>query len=439
MPPILTRSAGVIKTESQVRNVVNWVQNKRRAVRNIMHHYGPARTFRKFEASAHPATWSRHEELLKWAESQVATKDANEADWLYAESTDPIVRQGFELKQKVTEHYRNLCRECENLRILIHVPPANVSSAYSSLCANFAQSFQFLGIAAQELGWFDETRDVLERFQPTMLLTTDHDGYLSRIDWKAVQDYRKTKPLRVGLNASLQEYGNTPLAERLEWARGQCVDFYYSFRTQQYVRKRYQAILERGYEIFTLEFGANPLLYYPVPGIKRDLNYVFLGSTNPDKWPRYYSHFGPLLKQYPGYIDGPWWSSIARFGDAETHRYICARAKVALNLHIQNQVDWASELNERVYNLAACGVPQLIDDPKLLFERFQPDSFFIARTPAEYQSLFAQILRDPEDAERRAMQAQREVFARHTVFHRAEQFISELSKSRFLKRHQLSA
>ena len=400
--------------------------------RNLAHYYGPARRFRKFEASVNPKTWARHDELLEWAESKTAAKELNEAIHLYEESNDPIVRQGFELKQKITQQFKNHCSDHRNLRILIHVPPAEISSAYSSLCANFVQSFQFLGIAAQELGWFDSTSEALEQFRPTILLTTDHEGYLSQIDWKAVGDYRKASPLRIGLNASLEEYGNTPIKQRLQWARQHDVDFYYSFKTQHYVRSRYQEILESGYEVFTIELGANPLLYYPVPGISRDLNYVFLGSSNPDKWPRYYAYFGSLWKKYPGYIDGPWWSLISRFGKAETHRYICARAKVALNLHIQNQIDWAGELNERAYNLAACGVPQLIDAPQLLLERFQPDSFFVARTPAEYELLLIKALSDPAEAQRRALQAQQEVFARHTIFHRAEQFIIELSKSGFL-------
>lgn len=417
--------------------VLNWLRHQRMVARNLIHHYGPARKFKRFEASLHPQTWARHEELLAWAEARVAEQAIHEAPRCYEASSDPIVCQGFELRQKVVQQYRNRCSDYQHLRILVHVPPANVSSAYASLCANFVQSFRFLGIEARELRWFDSTSEMLERFQPTVLLTTDHESYLSRIDWQTVQDYRKVKLLRIGLNASLQEYGNTPLKQRLDWAQQHEVDFYYSFKTQPYVRRRYQAILEKGYEIFTIEFGANPLLYYPVPGLERDLNYVFLGSTNPDKQPRYYAYLGHFWKTYPGYIDGPWWSLIPRFGDAETHRYICARAKVALNLHIQNQIDWAGELNERTYNLAACGVPQLIDAPKLLFARFQPDSFFVARTPGEYELLFTKILRDPEEAQRRALQAQQEVFARHTVFHRAEQFINELSASRCFEPHRL--
>jgi hypothetical protein len=262
-----------------------------------------------------------------------------------------------------------------------------------------------------------------------VLLTVDHAGYLSQIDWDAVREYRDSEQLRVGLQAWLEEYGNTPLAQRLEWAKHNAIDFYYSHKSAQYVAERYGEIRANGYAIFQLEFGANPLVYYPVAGINRDLNFIFLGSTNPDKWERYYSYFGPILRDYSGYIDGPWWQSISRFGTADTHRYLCAKARVALNLHIPNQINWPSELNERTYNLAACGVPQLIDSPKLLAERFQPDSFFVADTPSQYETTFSAIIDDPSEAERRALQGQREVFAGHTIFHRVMDFVNALEKA----------
>jgi hypothetical protein len=410
--------------------MLDWSRNKLQIANQIIrwrvHHYGPARKFRKFEASVHPMTWSRHDELLSWAEAQVAVALENETMEFYQASDDPVVRQGFELTRQVKQHFKDRCREYKQLRFLIHVPPAVVSSAGFSLFTNLIQSLRFLGLAVRELGWNDDTRTTLEHFQPTVLLTSDHEGYLSRIDWEIVRDYRQSRCLKVGLTTSLDSFKRGQQSERFAWAEQHGVDFYYSFHAPQYVQGRYHAYIERGYQIFHLEFGANPLIYYPVPGIERDLNYVFLGSTNPDKWPRYYAYFGALWEKYPGFIDGPWWQSITRFGDALTHRYLCARAKVALNLHIQSQIDRDFELNERTYNLAACGVPQLMDAPKLLFERFQPDSFFVADTPAEYEALFKRILSDAEEARRRALQAQREVFACHTVFHRAESFVTDL-------------
>lgn len=413
-----------------------WIRNKWRAAKNLAFIHGPGRRFRRFEASLHPETWARHGEFLAWAESMAAEREIHEAPERYEASSDPVVRQGYDLVQKVKREFKDRCRDHHELRILIHVPPASASSAYASLGANFVQSFQFLGIAARGLEWSDDTREVLESFRPTLLMSVDHEGHLNQIDWEAVREYRRGSVLRLGLVAQLQEYGNTLLGARLRWADEHEVDFYYSSRDPEYLTARYQEILKRGYRIFHLECGANPLCYYPVPGVARELRYVFLGSTNPDKWRRYYSYFGPLGREHPGYIDGPWWRLISRFGASDTHRYLCARARVALNLHIANQMEWACELNERTYNLAACGVPQLVDRPKLLSARFGPECFFVADTPADYEALFAFILSNAEEAQRRALQAQREVFANHTVFHHAERFITAFAQSGLVTQHE---
>jgi hypothetical protein len=406
---------------SELRREVLWMSNKWRAVKNLAFIHGPARRFKRFEASFHPETWARHDELLAWAEEQAALAGADTAV-----SEEPIVRQGRDLLRDLRRDFENRYGDLEQLRILIHVPPPTVSSAHSSLGTNLTQSFRFLGIAARELGWYDDTRKILQEFRPTVFLTIDHAGYLSQIDWETVRDYRRSDQLIIGLYAALQEYGNTPLSQRLDWARQHEIDFYYSHKNPRYVEERYGEILERGYSIFYLEFGANPLVYYAVPSLNRDLNYVFLGSTNPDKWSRYYAYFGQILQKYSGYIDGPWWQSISRFGDANTHRYLCARAKVALNLHIPNQIKWPSELNERTYNLAACGVPQLVDEPKLLASKFSPDCFFVAPTAEAYRENFERILNDPTEAQRRALKAQTEVLSKHTIFHGADRFLTQL-------------
>ena len=91
------------------------------------------------------------------------------------------------------------------------------------------------------------------------------------------------------------------------------------------------------------------------------------------------------------------------------------------------RIEEASELNERAYALAACGVPQLMDAPKLLPERFGPRSVYAASTPREYEAHFLRILREPEEARERALNALEDVFARHTVLHRAEAFLCDVA------------
>ena len=169
-------------------------------------------------------------------------------------------------------------------------------------------------------------------------------------------------------------------------------------------------------------------MYYPVVGQERDLDYVFLGSAHFEKWPRYYEYFRNVLAARPGAIVGTGWSFAVRdWLPEDVHRKLYARARVGLNLHVPFQIEAASELNERAYNLAACGVPQLLDHPALLPQRFDPRSLYVASTPAEYEQLFHRILARPAEAAERADRALEEVLTRHTIFHRADRFLDNVT------------
>lgn len=391
----------------------------------------PGREFDDFEKAIHPDTVSLRANILGWAGRAVADVGSYEHSDLYKNADSVLVRQGYQLTHEIRDQFRDKYSFLENLRVLIHLPSPSVSPGGYSLFSNLINSLNYIGVYAKPLNWDEPIEDVLQSFRPTVLLTSDSGAYLSQINWQDVAKYRNTNLLKIGLTASIQEYGNTPLLERLEWAERQGVDFFYSFRSRAYLetRKEYNPFFLRGYEILSVEFGANPLIYYSVPSIKRDLNFSFLASVNQEKWQRYFSFLKPIFSKHVGFIDGPGWSFSQNFEfKPERDRYIYARSKIGLNLHIDNQIDWACELNERTYMLAACGVPQLVDKPKLLFDRFSTESLFVADSPKEYEDLFVYMLENPVEAERRALNAQREVFSSHTTFHRAEALALALQK-----------
>jgi len=393
----------------------------------------------QFEKQINPVTWQRHDKILQWAQSCEAAPERFELPGLYENSDDPVVRQGFELTAKVKQQFRGRYKHLKDLRILVHIPSLRFSPAGYSLFTNMAQGLEFIGIPVRMLGWNETIDKLLYEFRPTVFLTSDHESYLSRINWDSVKKYRELNTLRIGLTASIEEYGNTALQGRLLWAKQQRVDFYYSFRCPEYLRRRkkYRPFFENGYNIFSVELGANPLIHYPVPGIERDLNYVFLASANSEKWPRYFSYLSEIFSKYSGFLDGPGWPFIkTKSASFSKDRYLYARAKVGLNLHLDEQINWANELNERTYILAICGVPQLVDNPKLLPQRFDENAFFVAKGPDEYTALFAYILNNPVEAREKALIAQREVFTKHTWFHRAEGLVLDLMKNYFPKSQQ---
>jgi hypothetical protein len=404
-------------------------QNIRHISRMLRSKQDTSWPFYQFERNIHPETWKKHGAYLTWAQRCAENAETLEKPELYEASDDPIVRQGYALARGVRQQFQGKYRDVQNLRILVHVPPSSVSPGGYSLFTNFLTSLDYLGIPTRALEWGQSIETHLREFNPTLFMTSDHGAYLNKIDWNAVLKYRQVHALKVGLTASPEEQGNAPLHDRLDWARLHDVTFYYSFHSPEHLSSHnwYTRFFERGYRIHSIEFGANPLLYYPVPNIQRDINFVFLASSNQDKWDRYFKYLPALLSRYTGVVDGPGWSHSARWSPPPAHRYLYARAKVGINLHISDSIDWSSELNERTYILAACGVPQLLDNPKLLRDRFSDRCFFVAQNPDEYFRLFLHMIANPKETQKRALLAQQEVFARHTTFHRADDFIKRLA------------
>ncbi len=414
------------------KTITSWLK-KRRIVIKLLLLIKPNRDIYKYyslEVNVSAKTWQRHDDIIRWSERCLRNQDRLEKKALYLDSTNPIVRQGYLLKEKVKNEYKGKYRESK-IRILIHIPPVKLSPAGFSLFHNFLDSFNFLGIKADKIYWTDSYEDKIKSFKPNVFLSSDNAEYIKKVDWETLTNYKKKNKLKIGLTASLEEYGNSPLEERLEYAKGKGVSFYYSFRSPEYIaeREEYKLFIKEGFSIANIEFGVNPLIYYPVPNMGRDLNYVFLASSNPDKWNRYFQYLEKVFSKYDGFIDGPGWNRINNFRfNRNRDRYIYARSKVGINLSLSQQIQWPCELNERTYMLAACGVPQLIDNPKLLENRYGCDSFFVAQNPREYFDLYKYIINNQDKAIERALIAQKKTFEKHTTFHRIDSFLVELKR-----------
>lgn len=374
--------------------------------------------FLSFQKRIHHKTVTEHDAIFQWALRQSG-------------QGLPNVTNDFEnIRSQLLKKYSNLYLNKTPIKIIIHVPDPKISPGGFSVFSNLSASLQYIGIKCEHLKLNHNLNEQLNKFKPTVLLTSDSSDYLNKLDWDAIKKYREKQKLLIGLTASIEAYGNTPLPVRLDWSRKNGIDFFYSFRSREYTQSRadYRPFFDAGYEIFNIEFGANPLLYFPVLGIKKDIPYVFFGSSNSDKHKRYLEWFDALFISTPGFINGYGWKHMSAPIQMELNKFILSRASVGLNLHLEEQIEWACELNERTYTLAACGVPQLIDNPKLLPDRFSSNAFFVAYSPREYTELFHYVKHNPDEARKRAAIAFQEVYERHTTFHRAEKLIKELTE-----------
>ena len=215
------------------------------------------------------ATVRQHDVILTQAEFALNHRAEHENIETCLNSPDPVVQQGARLKMDLEAAFRNCMAGVSDERILIQIPDARFSPAGYSLFSNLMESLNFIGIPAQALGWDEDTQKALDQFKPTVLLSSDNHEYLRRIDWNVIGRYKANQRLRVGLSAALEEYESTPLLPRLAWAKEHKINFYYSYRDEDYVknRKEYQPFFDAGFQIVFIPFGANILHYFPVAGL----------------------------------------------------------------------------------------------------------------------------------------------------------------------------
>ena len=400
----------------------------KRFVKFIFFIHDDSSEFIKFKNSISIRTLNEHTNIVNSAESILKYSNKIDQSDLFENSSNPVIRNGYKYRLEIMKYYFNKYDHLSNIKILIHTPTPNASMAGYSIFSNMLDSFKFLGIQAEVYGWNSKINELCEKYSPNILITCDNQSYREKIDWNYLKEYQKKNKLIIGLTASLEEYGNTSLVKRLRWAKKNNIAFYYSYRASEYLeeRKEYSLFYEFGYRIVSVEFGANIKRFYPVPNFQRDLQYVFLGSINSEKWHRYFSYFPNIIKNYFGFIDGPGWNLGKSEINLDRDKFIYSRSKVGLNLHLDQQLEWCTELNERTYILAACGIPQLVDNPKLLSKRFDKDCFYVAEDPIDYFEKFRFILQNPDDSEKRVLKAQKEVFTKYTIFHRAEGFLLNL-------------
>ncbi|MFZ5625323.1 MAG: CgeB family protein [Gemmatimonadota bacterium] len=174
-----------------------------------------------------------------------------------------------------------------------------------------------------------------------------------------------------------------------------------------------------------LPFAADPSIYRPMRS--RDqfrANVVFAGVATPRR-----ERLLSELVEFGLAIWGPGWRSTplrdyCRGEALGIEDYVRAYngASVAINIH--HTVDGGPgegerSLNQRVFELAAMGVPQVVDDRGDLARLFTPGQDLVAyRSPGELKTAVAELLQDRTLAERIAESGRRVALARHTYMHR---------------------
>ena len=336
---------------------------------------------------------------------------------------DPVFELSQRLRRQALDMFKDKYSNKTGLRILIHVPPAHISMGGYSLFMNWVGGIRHMGVPCEIAYTGELANDVIEKFRPSVFVTSDHESYLRWIDWPRLAAYRERNVLALALTASAEQDCGLPAGPRLKLARNRGVDFFVSFREREYIVTHLSDWLSQGYDVLSIPFSANPTWQFHVPFDPKPLDYVFLASINTEKAPRYWRYFSRLLPKYRGVINGPGWKQDDLILKPLMHPYLYALGAIGINLHIPVSLDLYSEINERTFILACCGTFQLCDSPQALRRFFPEKAVPSATTPSEYSDKFQYYLKNPDKRKSCQIDSLKAVYSDNTIFHRMTLFL----------------
>ncbi|MGH7559775.1 MAG: CgeB family protein [Gemmatimonadales bacterium] len=191
---------------------------------------------------------------------------------------------------------------------------------------------------------------------------------------------------------------------------------------------------ELGRPVEVVPFAADPSVYRPLRSKDQyRANVVFAGSATPRR--------ELLLTGLTGFglaLWGPGWrrttlKDYCRGEVASTDDYVRAYggASVAVNIHHTAGGNGADEgtVNQRLFEIAAIGVPQVVDARADLPAMFQTgEQVMVFQDAAELRSLVEAALHDLPSMEPIAAAARREALARHTYMHRLTRIVDSVTR-----------
>lgn len=377
--------------------------------------------FRYFRSQVNSNTWSEHERHINGCIA-LAKQHLNQAL-----NNDPIYLKSEQLRLKAMSSFKNRYKENDGLRVMLHVPSTRASPGGASIFRSWLDGLRFLGVRAIELHWDSDTSNAIREFHPSVLFTSDHKTYTEQFDWDFIRRYRAHSPMAVILTSSHEHDGNSSNLVRLKQARNRGVSLFVSFRDDEYIQNWLQEWWENGFKVISIPFSANPLIYSYVPTSEKPLDYVFLASSNlTEKFERYKQYLLPIFRRYRGVINGLGWGQDELILAREYHRFIYSMAKIGINLHIPTSIRLVSEINERTYILACCGLFQLTDKPKTLNQVFGTNAIVSADNPRKYVEKFEYFINHPEERLPFILRSLESVYDSHTIFHRMDKFVKKL-------------
>ena len=338
------------------------------------------------------------------------------------------------------------------LRVLYHFPFPHTIYAGKFIYEGYKAAFTKLGHAFHTLTSSDDLREVLERVQPDIFISSLHRYALKFLNLDLLQSYRSSHGL-VYFNSipTWKKLSSQPGCSDLEndtelvtlIKKGLAGDafFYWIEQDSPYMDGFTKST---GYPYHTILLAADTERYYydPDPKYAHDISYV--GHYLKEKRSFINSHLLPLKKDYNvgiygsdwtlpdrllGYIQKggqyfniPYLRSIRRVPLLDD-RKVYSSTTINLNIHGDFQSSKGSDINERTFKILASGGFEICDYVGPIRKYFTENELVLASKSDEWFEKIHYFMKNPEKRIPYIQAGQKKVLENHTYVNRARQFI----------------
>lgn len=342
------------------------------------------------------------------------------------------------------------------MKVLYQFPSTATIYAGRTIHHGYKNAFSDLGHEFYTLTSADDSRQVLETFQPDIFITSLSSYYQKFLDLDAVLA-RKKMGMRVFINTP---FWNSPLSklrinetpslssnnEQIRLIKSGIGDVYYNVCEQGSVlMDGFEKVT--GYRYKTLALAADKLSLKSIFDNRFHADISFIGTYLPEKRGFFDTDVLPLGKRYNLKLYGQDWTLrdrmlgwVQRGGQyfnipllssirkpklkLEDEGRIYASSAVSINVHEDFQKRFGTDCNERTFKIPFSGGFEITDDVACIRQYFRDDEeIIIAKNRDDWFDKIDFFIRNPEKRIPIIEAGKRRVLAEHTYHHRVNEML----------------
>jgi hypothetical protein len=299
----------------------------------------------------------------------------------------------------------------------------------------------------------DDLKEVLEKFEPDIFITSLNRYNLKFIDLEILKKYRDKgmvmfTQIRPWKKQSSQ-FGGSDLENDKYLVDlivgGLAGDIFFHWIEQDDPAMD-GFTKTTGYPFYTIILAANKKMFFPEYDDAYKADISFVGSYIPGKRKYLNELVLPLKDKYDLKLYGSDWSTsdrllgyIQKVGQylnisplkkvrgiklpLEDERKVYSSSLISLNLHEGHQKEFGSDFNERTFKVIASGGFQIVDNVAALRKYFNEKELVIAKDEREWFELIDHYVQNPDERIPIVKAGRKKVLENHTYHHRADQIV----------------